>query len=122
MAFKLGSEKRGFKNSSNVKIVRTPLEKDTIAEARNDGTIAISEDVPVNSSMYRRAVKHEMKHMEQMQEGRANYGDDWVYWEGRLYLRRTINGEAVIDGPNGRHPDGSDQHPWEQEAMQAEKE
>ena len=101
MAFKLGSEKRGFKNSSNVRIVRTPLEKDTVAEARNDGTIAISNDVPVNSSMYRRAVKHEMKHMEQMQEGRADYGDDWVYWEGKLYLRRTINGEAVIDGSNG---------------------
>ena len=33
MAFKLGSEKRGFKNSSNVRIVRTPLEKDTVAEA-----------------------------------------------------------------------------------------
>jgi len=122
MAFKLGSEKRGFKNSSNVNIVRTPLEKDTIAEARNDGTIAINEDVPVNSSTYDRAIKHEMAHIKQMEEGRADYNDDTVMWEGKFYFRKEIDGEAVIDGPNGRWPEGHSNHPWEAEAIAAEKE
>ena len=42
MAFKLGKERRGIKSSSNVKLVSTPLDKGTIAEARNDGTIAVN--------------------------------------------------------------------------------
>ena len=121
MAFKLGSEKRGFKNSGNVKIVSTPLEKDTVAEARNDGTIAISENVKPGSDLYSRAVKHEMEHIQQMQDGRANYGDSWVMWEGNVYFRKTVDGKNVIDGPNGRWPEGHKNHPWEAEAIEAEK-
>ena len=30
-------------------------------------------------------------------------------------------GEDVIDGPNGRWPEGDKNHPWEAEAIQAEK-
>ena len=63
MAFKLGREKRNFKHSGNVKLVRTPLEKDTVAEARNDGTIVINSEKNVTGDMLNRAVKHEMKHM-----------------------------------------------------------
>ena len=33
-----------------------------------------------------------------------------------------IDGEDVIDGPNGRWPEGHKNHPWEAEAIQAEKE
>ena len=45
MAFKLGGEKRGLKHSGNVSIVRTPLDKGTIAEANNDGTISIDPSI-----------------------------------------------------------------------------
>jgi hypothetical protein len=37
-------------------------------------------------------------------------------------MRRKIDGEDVIDGPNGRWPEGHKNHPWEAEAIQAEKE
>ena len=121
MAFKLGSEKRGFKSSSSVKVVKTPLESDTIAEARNDGSIAINSKRNVTGDVLNRAIKHEMKHMCDMEEGRADYGENWVMWEGKLYFRKHINGEDVIDGPNGRWPEGDKNHPWEQEAIQAEK-
>jgi len=121
MAFELGKEKRGFKNSKNVRIIEKNLDDGVKAEANNDGSIYVDPSI-VHTKEYKKIIDHEMDHMKRMDNGELDYGDDWVMWEGNLYLRRTINGEAVIDGPNGRHPDGSDQHPWEQEAIQAEKE
>ena len=59
--------------------------------------------------------------MEQIASGRAAYGDGWVMWEGDIYLRKEDNGVNVIDGPNGRWPEGHPNHPWEAEAIQAEK-
>ena len=118
MAFKLGKEKRNFKYSGNVKLVRTPLDKGTIAEARNDGTIAVNPDVKPNSALMKRVIKHEMKHLQDMKDGRAAYGDNWVMWEDKIYFRRN----GMIDGPAGRLPEGHKDHPWEQEAIAAEKE
>ena len=57
-----------------------------------------------------------------MDQGRSAYGDNWVYWEGNVYLRKEVNGQPVIDGPNGRWPEGHPNHPWEAEAIKAEKE
>ena len=90
------------------------------AEANMDGSINISSNIPVDSKMYKRAIRHEMKHKEDMETGRAAYGDEWVMWEGDIFMRRTIDGEKMIDGPAGRLPEGHPDHPWEQEAIQAE--
>jgi len=125
MAFKLGSEKRKINGPShitgNTPILRKSLEGGTLAEANNDGTISIDSNIPRDSKMFKRAIKHEMKHMEDMETGKADYGDDWVSWNGNIYFRREISGEKVIDGPNGRWPEGHPNHPWEAEAIQAEK-
>ena len=51
-----------------------------------------------------------------MQSGRADYGDDWVMWEDKIYIRKN----GYIDGPNGRWPEGDANHPWEQVAITAE--
>ena len=118
MAFKLGKEKRNFKHSGNVKLVRTPLEKGTIAEARNDGSIAINTSVNPDKKLMKRIIKHEMKHMKDMAEGRADYGENWIMWDGKIYMRKN----GIIDGPNGRWPEGDKNHPWEAEAIAAEKE
>ena len=130
MAFKLGSEKRNIKDSSNVKIsnnrsfnpnnvdiINTPLDRGTIAEANNDGTISVNSDARVSSAMMKKVIKHEMKHLKYINEGRADYGENWVMWEGKIYFRRN----GMIDGPNGRWPEGHKNHPWEAEAIQAEK-
>ena len=120
MAFKLGNRK----SSSPImmggrEIVTTPLEKGTLAEARNDGTIAISPDVDkTNKKLMNRLVKHESKHMKDMEDGRAAYGDNWLMWDDKIYIRKN----GIIDGPNGAWPEGHPQHPWEQEAMAAEDE
>ena len=118
MAFKLGSTKRGFNIPSNIKIEKSPLESDTIAEARNNGTIVINSNKNVTGNKLKRAIKHEMKHMCDMAQGRADYGDNWVMWEGNIYIRKN----GMIDGPNGRWPEGDEHHPWEAEAIAAEKE
>tara|TARA_R100000278_G_scaffold24711_1_gene22773 strand:+ start:1299 stop:1658 length:360 start_codon:yes stop_codon:yes gene_type:complete len=119
MAFKLGSRKNTPTHMGGVRVVTTPLDKGAIAEARNDGSIAISPDVDQsNKKQMNRIIKHEMKHMRDMKEGRADYGDNWMMWDGNIYIRKN----GVIDGPNGSWPEGHPNHPWEQEAMQAENE
>ena len=43
-------------------------------------------------------------------------------WEGDIFMRKEIDGQKVIDGPNGRWPEGDEHHPWEQSAIEAEDE
>ena len=62
------------------------------------------------------------KRQEQIASGRAAYGDNWVMWEDKIYIRKEENGVPVIDGPNGRWPEGHPNHPWEAEAIEAETE
>ena len=135
MGFKLGKERREIKSSKNVKkfkdwgvdnykgtpILRTDLEGDTLAEANMDGSINVSPKVNLNSAFGKKLLKHEKQHLDDIESGRAAYNDNVVMWEGKMYLRRNINGEKIIDGPNGRWPEGHPNHPWEQSAIQAEK-
>ena len=122
MGFKLGNRSSKPTHRDGVRVVQTPLESGTIAEARNDGTIAVNPSVNPKSALMKRVMKHEMKHMRDMQDGKSDYGENWLMWDGKVYLRRTIDGEKVIDGPAGRLPEGHKDHPWEKEAIAAEKE
>lgn len=120
MAFKLGNEKRGYRMPGKTPILRKSLEDGINAEANNDGTIYVDSSIPVDSMKFKKAIRHEKKHMEDMENGKADYGDEWVMWKDDIFFRKEINGEKVIDGPNGRWPEGHPAHPWEQEAIQAE--
>jgi len=113
MAFKM-------KKFGHVKVDRAPLDSGVLAEARNDGTIVIDANANLSKKQMNRVIKHEMKHMQDMETGKAAYGDEWLMWNGNIYLRRTINGEKFIDGPAGRLPEGHKDHPWEAEAIAAE--
>ena len=133
MAFKLGKESRSdasfnartpnkqlsFSNGMNkmgdINIVE--LEDGTAAEANMDGSISVSPDLDLSSAFGKRTIKHEKEHLEQIESGRAAYDDNWVMWEGKLYIRQN----GYIDGPNGKFPEGDNRHPWEQEAVKAEK-
>lgn len=125
MAFKLGSRNNSNNRSTHVdgmRIVTAPLDKGALAEARNDGTIAISPNVDqTNKKLMKRIVRHEAKHMRDMEEGRAAYGDNWMMWDNKIYIRKKVNGVNIIDGPNGRWPEGDSNHPWEKEAIAAER-
>jgi len=126
MAFKLGSETRDGITRKNVSSAKRVFRKNSdmgpgiVAQANNDGSIDVDPNVDMNSKFGKKVIKHETKHQEQMESGKANYGDDWVMWEGKIYLRKEEDGEPVIDGPNGRWPEGHRNHPWEAEAVEAE--
>ena len=121
MAFKLGSEKRKMNiPGGKTPVFRKKLEKGIKAEANNDGSIFVDKSVPVNSKAFKEALSHELGHIKDMESGRANYGDNHVEWEGKIYLRKTVDGEKVIDGPAGRLPEGHPDHPWEKSAIKAE--
>ena len=121
MGFKLGKEKRGFNIPESTVNQRTPLESGTLGQANNDGSIDLDPSVDPNTIEGRGVIIHEEVHQEQMQSGRADYGDNWLLWEDKIYIRKTVDGEDVIDGPNGRWPEGHENHPWEAEAIQAEE-
>ena len=120
MGFKLGSEKRRFRTPEKTPVFRKKLADGVDAEANMDGSIYVDSNLPADSARYRRAIRHEKKHIEDMQTGRAAYGDEWVMWEGDIFFRKTIDGEKFIDGPAGRLPEGHPDHPWEQSAISAE--
>ena len=120
--FKLGSERRGYRTPKNTPIIKKDLEGGVLAEANNDGSIFVSPKLKEGTQKYDETIKHELQHMNDMESGRAEYGDDWVMWEDKIYIRKTIDGEKFIDGPAGRLPEGHEDHPWEQSAIQAEKE
>jgi hypothetical protein len=123
MAFKLGNRStRPNTPMEKPMVFRKHLEGSTLGEANMDGTINIDASIKPGSKKEARIIKHEMSHIEDIESGRAAYGDDWVMWEDRVYFRKNVDGINVIDGPNGRWPEGDKNHPWEAKAIQAEKE
>ena len=132
MAFKLGNRGEKIRTPQNTTlfkkvtkdtpIFRKELDGDTLAEANMNGSINIDHSVKPGSKKESRIMRHEMSHKEDMESGRAAYGDEWVMWEDKIYFRKEVDGIPVIDGPNGRWPEGDKHHPWEQKAIQAEKE
>ena len=121
MAFKLGKENRTFKSSNNVNIFKKKFNDGSLAQANMDGTVDIDPSVNLNSRFGRKVLKHEQAHIDQIESGRAAYGENWVMWEDNIYFRKEEDGIPVIDGPNGRWPEGDPHHPWEAEAIDAEK-
>ena len=121
MGFKLGKEKRKFNTPEKTPMRQQALESGTLGQANNDGTIDLDPSVDPNTIEGRGVMAHEQAHQEQMQSGRSDYGDNWVLWEDKIYIRKTVEGEDIIDGPNGRWPEGDPHHPWEAEAIQAEE-
>ena len=122
MAFKLGRENRGYKTPDNTNLFKKNMEDGALAQANMDGSIYIDASVKPGSKKFNRIIKHEMSHKEDIEVGRAAYGDNWVMWEDKVYFRGEKDGVKYIDGPNGRWPEGHENHPWEAKAIQAEKE
>ena len=124
MAFKLGSENRNIKTSVSFgkKLVNKNgnMGPGVVAQANNDGSIDVDPNIDMNSRFGKRVIKHEQCHLDQMESGKADYGDNWVMWEDKIYIRKEENGEPIIDGPNGKWPEGHPNHPWEAEAVEAE--
>ena len=116
MAFKLGSESRDIRTPENTPIFKKKLRDGVNAEANNDGTIFIDSSIKKGSSAYKKAVNHELKHLEQMDTGKAAYDDNSVTWKGKKYPRK--DGGIIYKGR--WFAEGDNDLPWEKEAIAAE--
>jgi len=109
MAFKLGKEQRGFKNSKDTPIFRKKLGDGIMGEANSDGSIYVDKSVPKNMVDY--VATHEMQHQTDMQIGKTTYDDNAVYHMGDVWPR----GDGFIMDPHTgkKYPEGSKELPWE---------
>jgi hypothetical protein len=116
MAFKLGSESREIRTPENTPIFKKKLRDGVNAEANNDGTIFIDSSIKKGTSAYKKAVNHEIEHINQMESGKAAYSDDSVTWKGQKYPRER--GGIIYKGR--WFAEGDENLPWEKEAIAAE--
>ena len=109
MAFKLGSESRNIKNSSNTKIFKKNLDEGIMGEANSDGSIYIDISVPENQVEY--VATHEMQHQTDMKIGKTTYDENAVYHMGQVWPR----GDGYITDPSTgkKYPEGDRNLPWE---------
>tara|TARA_R100000951_G_C2581398_1_gene162058 strand:+ start:394 stop:756 length:363 start_codon:yes stop_codon:yes gene_type:complete len=117
MGFKLGSEKRQTRNSSNTPIVRKNLGDGILGEANMDGSIYVDKSVPKGSALEKKVVAHESQHLRDMSNGSLSYTDDYVRYNGTTYPRR--DGKIKYNGKWSE--EGSNSFPWEKKAVKAEK-
>ena len=117
MGYKLGRETRRIRTPENTPIFKKKLRKGVLAEANDDGTIFVDPKLKKGTKKYKETIKHEVQHINDMESGRAQYTDNTVTREGKTYFRKN----GYIDGPKGCLPEGHPKHPWEAEAIKAEK-
>ncbi len=117
MAFRLGSESREHKDSSNTPIYKKKLDPGVKAEANKDGSIFVDHSVDVSSKKGKQIIAHEMQHIKDMKSGKAAYGDDFVRWNKSTYPRR--DGKIQYNGK--WYNEGDPNLPWEKAAIKAEK-
>ena len=116
MGFKLGSESREIRTPKNTPIFKKKLRGGIQAEANNDGTIFIDSSIREGSTKYKKAVNHELEHMNQMESGEAAYSDNSVTWRGKKNKRE--NGKIFYN--NKWYEEGDKNLPWERRAINAE--
>ena len=103
MAFKLNNPPY---TANNTPIYRVDMEAGVMGKANNNGTIIINKNVsPLDEQ---EVIDHEMVHINQMKRGDLDYDNDYVYWKGKKYSRKTMD-------------EGAKNLPWEAEAYNKTK-
>jgi hypothetical protein len=103
MVFKLNNPPY---TTNNTPIYRVDMEAGVMGKANNNGTIIINKDVsPLDEQ---EVIDHEMVHIDQMKRGDLDYDNDYVYWKGKKYSRKTMD-------------EGAKNLPWEAEAYNKTK-
>lgn len=96
---------------------RTPnkrLERGVAGKAYKDGSIEVDPNLtPVERE---KTIAHEKQHVEDMNAGKLNYDDNYVYWNGKKYPRK--NGKIKYKG--NWVEEGHPSLPWEKKAYDAE--
>ena len=131
MGFKLGkasqpvarggsiSKKLSFKtydaSVSGNPVIRKKLNEGILGEANMDGSIFISDEIPVNSPMERQVLLHEMRHATDMKLGKLAYDDNSITYNGEVFPRETRGGKDMIK-VEGKWKEAGGDFPWENDA------
>jgi len=90
------------------------LERGVAGKAYNDGSIEVDPNLsPVERE---KTIVHEKQHIKDMNAGKLNYDDNYVYWNGSKYQRK--NGKIKYKGKS--YEEGHKKLPWEKRAYDAE--
>ena len=90
------------------------LERGVAGKAYNDGSIEVDPNLsPVERE---KTIAHEKQHVKDMKAGKLNYDDNYVYWNGKKYVRK--NGKIKYKG--NWVEEGHSSLPWEKKAYDAE--
>jgi len=136
MGFKLGTERGNYAVSGEIKtklrfhresgdpdasvpgtpVIRMPLEEGVMGEANMDGSIYINENIVPGSFEERQVVSHEMRHATDMKIGKLEYGDNHIKYNGKTFIRQTINGRDMIQVDGEWKEAGDGEFPWEDDA------
>ena len=100
-----------LRKGTEFKLERKQLEPGVLGEAY-PSKVVISKDVTVGSAEYKKVVKHEAKHVHDMQTGRAGFDENHVKWEGKLYPRK----DGMIKYKGKWKEEGDSSFPWEKSA------
>ena len=82
--------------------------------ANKDGTIEI--DPNLSPVEHEKTVAHEEQHVKDMDSGKLDYDDKYVYWNDAKYAR--VNGKIKYKGKS--YIEGHKSLPWEKVAYAAE--
>ena len=94
-------------STDNTPIYNVDMEDGVLGKANNNGSITLNNKIK-DPKQIDDVIDHEMVHIKQMKDGRLDYDDDNVYWEGKKYSRASMK-------------EGAKNLPWEQEAYNKTK-
>ena len=90
------------------------LAEDEAGQAHRDGTIEVDPDL--SPTERRKTIAHEKQHVRDMDSGKLDYDDNFVYYNNQKYKRRE--GQIQYDGR--WYEEGDERLPWEKRAFAAE--
>jgi hypothetical protein len=88
--------------SQDTPIYSVDMEDGVLGKANNNGTIVINSKLK-DPKQIQEVIDHETEHIIQMRDGRLDYDNENVYWEGKTIPRSSIE-------------EGAKDLPWEKEA------
>ena len=91
-------------SADNTPIYHVDMEDGVLGKANNNGSITLNNKLK-DPEQINDVIDHEKMHIQQMKDGRLNYDDNNVYWEGKKYSRASMK-------------EGAKNLPWEKEAYQ----
>ena len=102
------------KKEDRLKSPNKKLENGVAGVANKDGTIEI--DPNLSPVEHEKTVAHEEQHVKDMDSGKLDYDDKYVYWNDAKYAR--VNGKIKYKGKS--YVEGHKSLPWEKVAYNAE--